>query len=85
MGGLNQDDLTVVTSLFDNDGNYITGSEKDIAMKFHDDTLKQLSRTGAKSEARFDVQPGSYVVRLVVRDANAAALSAQNGIVQIPQ
>lgn len=85
VGGLNQDDLTVVTSLFDSDGNYITGSEKDIAMKFHDDTLKQLSRTGAKSEAHFDVQPGSYVVRLVVRDANAAALSAQNGIVQIPQ
>jgi hypothetical protein len=85
VGGVNQDDLTVVTSLFDSDGNYITGTEKDIAMKFHDDTLKQLSRTGATSEAKFDVKPGSYTVRLVVRDANAAALSAQNGTVQIPQ
>ena len=85
VGGFNQDDLTVVTSLFDGDGNYIDGSEKHIAMKFRDDTLKQLSRTGASSEAKFVVKPGSYVVRIVVRDANAAALSAQNGLVQIPQ
>jgi len=32
----------------------------------------------------FDVKPGDYVVRLVVRDSQAAQLSAENGIVQIP-
>ena len=84
-GGFNQDDLTVVASLFDNDGNYVDGTQKNIALKLSDQTLKDWSRTGATTEIKFDLKPGSYIVRLVVRDSNAAALSAENGTVQIPQ
>jgi hypothetical protein len=84
-GGFNQDDLTVVASLFDNDGNYVDGTQKNIALKLSDQTLKDWSRTGATTEIKFDLKPGSYIVRLVVRDSNAAALSAENGAVQIPQ
>jgi VWFA-related protein len=84
-GGFNEDDLTVVASLFDNDGNYVDGTQKNIDLKLSDGTLKQWSRTGATTEVKFDVKPGSYIVRLVVRDANAAALSAENGTVQVPQ
>jgi hypothetical protein len=32
----------------------------------------------------FDVKPGDYVIRLVVRDSQAALLSAENGVVEIP-
>jgi VWFA-related protein len=85
VGGLNQDEITVVTSIFDGDGNYIEGTQKNMALKLRDDTLKQLSRTGATTEVKFNVKPGSYLVRLVVRDSNASALSAENGFVQIPQ
>ena len=83
--GVNEDNLTVVASLFDNDGNYVDGTQKNIDLKLSDGTLKEWSRTGATTELKFDVKPGSYMVRLVVRDANAAALSAENGSVQIPQ
>ncbi len=83
--GVNEDALTVVASLFDNDGNYVDGTQKNIDLKLSDGTLKQWSRTGATTELKFDVKPGSYIVRLVVRDANASALSAENGTVQVPQ
>ena len=84
-GGFNQDDLTIVASLFDSDGNYVDGTEKNIDMKLSDQTLKEWSRTGATTELKFDLKPGSYIVRVVVRDSNAAALSAENGTVQVPQ
>jgi hypothetical protein len=32
----------------------------------------------------FDVKPGAYSVRLVVRDAEGQLMSAQNGAVEIP-
>jgi hypothetical protein len=32
----------------------------------------------------FDVAPGSYVVRLVVRDAEGHTMAARNGEVEIP-
>jgi hypothetical protein len=83
--GVNEDNLTVVASLFDSDGNYVDGTQKNIDLKLSDGTLKQWSRTGATTELKFDVKPGSYMVRMVVRDANAAALSAENGTVQVPQ
>jgi len=35
-------------------------------------------------KTNFDVKPGGYLVRLVVRDTKAAQLSARNGVVEIP-
>ena len=32
----------------------------------------------------FDVAPGSYVVRLVVRDSEGQTMAARNGVVEIP-
>jgi VWFA-related protein len=82
--GRNLDDLTVVAALFDRNGNFITGTQKVVEMKLRDDTLEKLSRTGMTVRTNFDVKPGDYVVRLVVRDSQAALLSAENGVVEIP-
>jgi VWFA-related protein len=82
--GRNQNDLTVVAAVFDRNGNFIAGTQRIVAMKLRDDTLERLSRTGVTVRTSFDVKPGDYVVRLVVRDSKAAQLSAENGIVQIP-
>jgi hypothetical protein len=54
-------------------------------MKFLDQTLAKLERTGMNIRTNFDVKPGSYVVRLVARDSEAAMLTAANGMVEIPQ
>jgi hypothetical protein len=53
-------------------------------MKLRDETLEQLSRTGMTVRTNFDVKPGDYAVRLVVRDSQTAMLSSENGAVEIP-
>jgi len=83
-GGRNDNDLTVVAAVFDRNGNYVAGTQKVVEMKLRDDTLARLSRTGVTVRTNFDVKPGDYVVRLVVRDANAAQLGAESGAVEIP-
>lgn len=82
--GRNDNDLTVVAALFDRNGNFVTGTQKVIIMKLRDDTLARLSQTGVTVRTNFDVKPGDYVVRLVVRDSNAAQLAAESGSVEIP-
>lgn len=82
--GRNRNSLTVVTVLFDRNGNYITGSQKVVEFRLLDATLDRLNRSGVTLRTSFDVKPGEYVVRLVVRDANAAQLAASNGAVEIP-
>jgi VWFA-related protein len=82
--GRNQDDLTVVAALFDRNGNFVAGTQRIVQMKLRDETLQKLSRTGVTVRTNFDVKPGDYVVRLVVRDARSALLSAENGVVEIP-
>lgn len=82
--GRNDNDLTVVAALFDRNGNFVTGTQKVVEMKLRDETLARLSQTGVTVRTNFDVKPGDYVVRLVVRDSNAALLAAESGAVEIP-
>jgi VWFA-related protein len=82
--GRNYDDLTVVAALFDRNGNFITGQEKTLELRLKDSTLERLDKTGVTLKTNFDVKPGGYLVRLVVRDSKAAQLSARNGVVEIP-
>jgi VWFA-related protein len=82
--GRNEDKLTVVAGLFDQNGNYLNGSQKVVDLRLRDATLARLTRTGMIVTTDFDVKPGAYVVRLVVHDADADALSTQNGVVEIP-
>jgi VWFA-related protein len=82
--GRNWDDLTIVAALFDRNGNFITGQEKTLELRLKDATLQRLDQTGVTVKTNFDVKPGGYLVRLVVRDTKAAQLSARNGVVEIP-
>jgi VWFA-related protein len=82
--GRNNDKLTIVTGIFDENGNYITGGEKVIEMKLRDTTYDRLSRSGFTVKSSFDVKPGTYLVRLVVRDNEGAQMAARNGAVVIP-
>ena len=82
--GRNNDKLTIVTGIFDENGNYITGGEKIIEMKLRDTTYDRLSHSGFTVKSSFDVKPGTYLVRLVVRDNEGAQIAARNGAVVIP-
>ena len=80
----NNDQLTIVTGIFDENGQYVTGVQKIIDMKLRDTTYERLSRSGLTVKSSFDVKPGTYLVRLVVRDAEGAQMAARNGAVVIP-
>jgi VWFA-related protein len=82
--GRNHDNLTVATAIFDENGNFVTGGEKIVEMKLLDKTFDRLSRSGFTLKSSFDVKPGTYLVRLVVRDAEGSQMAARNGAVSIP-
>jgi VWFA-related protein len=82
--GRNNDELTIVTGIFDENGNFVTGLSKIVNMKLLDTTYTKLSRSGFTVKSSFDVKPGTYLVRLVVRDAVGAQMAARNGAVVIP-
>ncbi len=81
--GRNENNLTVVSVVFDHDGKYITGERKVIEMKLRDETLERLN-SGITVKSSFDVKPGTYMVRLVVRDTEGQMMAAANGAVDIP-
>jgi VWFA-related protein len=82
--GRNLDNLTIATAVFDENGNYVTGGEKFLQMRLLDTTYTRLSRTGLTVKSSFEVKPGRYLVRQVVRDSEGAQMAARNGAVEIP-
>jgi hypothetical protein len=80
----NHDDITLATVIFDENGNYVAGGEKILEMKLRDATLRRLDRSGITVKSSFDVKPGNYLVRLVVRDKEGELMAARNGAVVIP-
>jgi VWFA-related protein len=84
MEGRNLDILTVASGLFDRNGNYVSGMEKTVDMHLKDETLAAKLNSGITVKSGFDVTPGSYFVRVVVRDAEGQKMAALNGAVEIP-
>ena len=83
-GDRSNDKLTVATAIFDENGNLVTGVEKIIEMRLRDATLERLNRSGVSLKSTFDVQPGAFLVRIVVRDSEGAQMAAMNRGVVIP-
>ena len=66
--GRNANDLTVVVAVFDADGNLVSAKEKRLEMRLRDETLVRVLQTGLTMKTSFNVKPGNYVIRQVVRD-----------------
>jgi VWFA-related protein len=82
--GRNYNVLTIVAGIFDRNGNFMSGIQKVMDLKLKDETLVKLMAVGAISvKTNFSVPPGTYSIRLVVRDAEGQLMSAQNGAVAI--
>ena len=82
-GGRNLDNLTVVTGLFDNDGNYVSGVQKTVELRLLDDTLEKRLGSGIAVKSSFAVHTGKYVVRMVVRDSEGQMMAEQSSQVEI--
>ena len=82
--GRNNNTVTMVTGIFDRDGNYLQGIKKVMELHLKDDTLANRLNRGATIKTSFDLHPGTYLVRQVVRDAEGQQMSATNAAVVIP-
>jgi VWFA-related protein len=82
--GRNRDDITVVSSLFDTNGEFIAGAQKVVQFRLKDETRKKLE-LGPPVTVRtvFNLKPGDYLVRLVVRDAEGQQTTARSSPVEI--
>jgi hypothetical protein len=81
--GRNTNELAVVSALFNRNGVFIQGMQKNVTMRWKDETLIKLA-SGITLKTSFEVKPGSYLVRLVVRDTEGQLMSAENGAIEIP-
>jgi len=81
----NLNDLTFVTVLFDRDGKYVVGREKKVSFRLRDATLARLTQSGMSIKVEFDVKPGTYMVRQIVRESQAGRLSGLTRTVELPQ
>jgi VWFA-related protein len=80
----NNDTLTVVTGLFDPNGNFVSGLQKVVELRLRDQTLAAIPNSRIALNESFKVGPGRYIVRVVVRDAEGNTMAARNGGVEIP-
>jgi VWFA-related protein len=83
-GDRNDDTLTVVTALFDPNGNYVAGFEKVVELRLHDKTLETFQNAGINMKQDFTLARGRYLVRVVVRDSGGKNITARNSGVEIP-
>ena len=74
----------MVTGIFDRDGNCLQGIKKTLELHLKDETLANRLAQGITIKNDFDIAPGTYLVRQVVRDSEGQMISATNAAVDIP-
>ena len=82
--GRNENEVTIVTAVFDRNGNYLQGNQRRLQMRWKDETLQSKLGSGITMKSSFEVKPGNYMVRVVARDGEQQLMSAENGAVEIP-
>lgn len=82
--GRNRNTLAVVSAVFNSNGILLSAIQKDVDMRFKDETFEARTQSGLVLKTSFDVPPGTYIVRLVVRDSEGQTMSARNRVVEIP-
>ena len=83
--GRNRNDVTIVAALFDVNGNFIAGKQKLLKLRLRDETVRGSEQKPPIVIATgFEVKPGAYLVRLVVRDEESREITAENAAAQIP-
>ena len=82
--GRNLDDLTLISALFDRNGNYLSGKQTKLSMRLKEENLDGKLESGVTVKFNFDVKIGDYLLRLVVRDTGGQMMSTANSTVEIP-
>jgi VWFA-related protein len=82
--GLNKNSVTIVAAAFDRNGNIVTGVERKLDINLKDATFEERLNAGVTVRLALSVAPGSYVVRVILRDQEGKMMTARNRTVEIP-
>ncbi len=80
----NNNKLMIATAIFDGNGNLVTGSEKAVEMQLRDSTLGRMNKAGLNIRSKYDLQAGTFLLRIVVRDSEGAQMASLSRGVTIP-
>jgi len=83
--GRSFNDVVLATAVFDEDGQFVDGQMREIALKLKDSTVERLGPTGFTIKIAFTVKPGTYLVRSVVRGSEGDQMTARNMTTVIPE
>jgi len=82
--GRNYNNVVLATAIFDDNGQFVDGQMREIALKLQDSSVERLSASGFTIKISFTVKPGTYLVRSVVRGSEGEQLTARNATTVIP-
>lgn len=82
-GERNQNTVTFISVIYDGNGKYLTGQQRQARVDIPDDTLPKLLAGGIDVKIVFQLKPGSYTIREVVTDSEDHHLSAQSRSVEV--
>jgi VWFA-related protein len=80
----NNDQLKIVMALFDNNGGFLSGKERNLNLQLKDATLAAIDKTGIRVKFEFEVPPGTFTLRVVARDSEGAQLGATSHGLVVP-
>jgi len=83
--GRSYNDVVLATAVFDDNGQFVDGQMREIALKLKDATVERLSGMGLTIKIAFTVKPGTYLVRSVVRGSEGEQMTAKNVTTVIPE
>jgi VWFA-related protein len=76
--------LRFVAVVFDVNGNYVAGQQKDLDVIVSEANIAELRAKGLTMRTDFTLVPGTYMIRQVVRDSEGGHLSAMTKNVELP-
>jgi VWFA-related protein len=83
-GARNQNTVTFVSVIFDGNGKYVTGQQRQARVDLPDDALPNLLASGMDVKVAFQLKPGTYTIREVVTDSEEHHMATFTKNVRIP-
>lgn len=81
--GHSHNSIVATFTLFDSDGKYVHGQQNKIDLDYTNEQIAAALSAGLNLKSEFEAKPGSYLVRLVVRDEQGQ-MSASSKAAEIP-
>jgi hypothetical protein len=81
--GKRSDVLRMITAIFDENGSVVTAGEKQLTMDLSEEQYHQLIQVGLTVNCSFDLKPGRYLVRQLIKDTASDETSARNRTLDI--